>query len=64
MTDLILTILGISSIVAIMSSIISSYLQETTKDELFTSNWRDSLEPWETTKKKAYCLGLLEYLPW
>jgi hypothetical protein len=39
------TIFGISSVVAIMSSIISSYLQETTKDELFTSNWRDSLEP-------------------
>lgn len=45
MTDLILTIFGISSVVAIMSSIINSYLQETTKDELFTSNWRDSLEP-------------------
>ena len=45
MTDLILTILGISSIVAIMSSIIGSYLEDATKDELFTSNWRDSLEP-------------------
>ena len=45
MTDLILTILGISSIVAIMSSIIDSYLQEATKDELFINNYRDSLEP-------------------
>ena len=64
MTDLILTIFGISSIVAIMSSIIGSYLQEATKDELFINNYRDSLEPWQTIKKKAYCLGLLEYLPW
>ena len=45
MTDLILTIFGISSIVAIMSSIIGSYLQEATKDELFINNYRDSLEP-------------------
>lgn len=63
MTDLILTIFGISSIVAIMSSIIGSYLQEATKDELFINKYRDSLEPWETTKKKAYCLGLLVSLP-
>lgn len=44
MTDLILTIFGISSVVAIMSSIISSYLQEATKNELFTNDWNDPLQ--------------------
>lgn len=44
MTDLILTIFGIGSVVAIMSSIISSYLQEATKNELFTNDWNDPLQ--------------------
>ena len=63
MTDIILTIFGIGSVVAILAAIISNYLDETTKNELFRNDYRDSLEPWRTTKKKAYCLGLLVSLP-
>ena len=43
MTNLILAIFGIGSIVAIMSSIISSYLEDATKDEFFTNEWNDTL---------------------
>ena len=64
MTDLILTIFGIGSVVAIMSSIIDNYLEETTKNELFRNDYRDSLSKWNKNKKKAYCLGLLVSLPW
>jgi len=44
MINALLTIFGISSVVAIMSSIISSYLQEATKNELFTNDWNDPLQ--------------------
>lgn len=43
MINLLLTILGIGSVVAIMSSIISSYLDETTQNEFFTNEWNDTL---------------------
>lgn len=43
MTDLILTIFGIGSVVAILAAIISNYLDETTKNELFRNDYRDSL---------------------
>lgn len=44
MINLLLTILGIGSVVAIMSSIISSYLEDATKDEFFTNEWNDPLQ--------------------
>lgn len=43
MINLLLTILGIGSVVAIMSSIISSYLDEATQNEFFTNEWNDTL---------------------
>lgn len=38
------TIFGIGSVVAILAAIISNYLEEATKDELFTNDWNDPLQ--------------------